>query len=485
MKKKLLSVLLAFVFVFSSLMPVFADTKEDYLSDLQKLYEKNTGYAKASQKLIFGVSTEEIKELEDMGINNLNLKLNVDADSKVSLDPYRIEMKMKLGLEGFDDLMKIMGNDPIGEIPEIKLTIDEKELYVNKEIVNYFLKMSGVSEEDLVKEDYVKIDYTSEWDKNTLDAYKNMQSKLIKDNDEIEKASINLLRKIDLGDVKLNFEKLSDGKYQIKLNSDELVDVIDAFIRFTLSDFDVFLDFYKAIGIDIVDNMNATYTVIGMPEITEENLKAQLAESLKEYEKNAPTFIKDLKKIIKGTQVIAKESFSEDGKYNSEYYLNIVVNLKELKDLSPIFEDANGKINITLNSKQDTIYTDKLEIKCPENAEELDLSKFENKVPETPASYYETRILISPRFSSFIIYGDDEVIEEGIIDVKIVDGKTVCDGQKLADLLDCYYLLDDKTYEDIASQKEFNIRDIENNESLNDFIKIGWDAKTKSISLTF
>lgn len=481
MKKKLLSLMMAVIFVFTTVIPSFADVKEDYFNDMKKVYEKSTGKAVSNQEWSFQISGKELKDVETikaMGIDDLDMGLKIKVDSKATEKPIVADIKVNVDL----DLPKFLlehnvNKSGFDKIPEIRMIMDEDNIYLNKDFVNFMAKMSG-ADKNVVTEDFAKIK-TGLKDILNAEQIKDM----LENQDKMYQASLNFLKKIDLKDAKLNLVKTSDGVYESNLNSDELVDLVDAFIRFVLSDFKAFLDFYKELGIDYIEMMNKQNKAIGLPEVSEEEMIQKLKEAYTEYDKVSKEYIAKAKKVLKGTTLYVKEDFSKEGEVSSDMKLNLVIDFDALDEVtnSNLLMGAKGKLNLNMAIKSSQKYVKDLEIKAPEKAQEIDPNEIKKEIEEGKKRVIE----FNTRKNEYSYYKGNTLAEVNKIDVKLKDGKTVVNGKELVDLLSKYVYVSDETKNAISGQKEFNIRDIEKYGDVSFGLKLGWNEETKSVQIVF
>ncbi|MFW5649116.1 MAG: hypothetical protein ACOCG5_08515 [Candidatus Alkaliphilus sp. MAG34] len=263
MKKTLLIALL----IISMLAVVgFTSAGASYWEDMKEIYE---------WKAMEGVSEAEFSI--SVPSENLDYQFKVHINAKSSLDDFCSYSEIKV-----EDLKGLVN------IPVIKMYTKDSDIYINKEAVLALLSALNVDDVE-IKEDFVML--------------KNDQVDIEMDFNALLNDVIGLVEKMDLG-VDLDMKK--DGNtYTLTVKSDELIDLLDAYIRFIIEN---------------IDQLPESLLQGQEIEITEEEKQ----EMLEGYDAFVGQF-KDLAKgAIEGSKFSMESTFEED-KYSENTQFNIKI----------------------------------------------------------------------------------------------------------------------------------------------------------------
>ncbi len=201
---------------------------------------------------------------------------------------YKIYINSQSNLDDFSSYSEIKAEDVQGQlnIPVIEMYTYGSDLYINKEAVLSFLSAIGMTDDVEIEEEYIML----ESGQNDIDIDSNML------NDVIE-----FIDKMDLG-VDFNMEK-EGNTYTLTLESDELIDLLDAYIRYIIENID-----------QLPDSLTQGQEI----EITEEEKQ----KALEEYSVFVDEY-KDLaRSFIKGSKFYMQSTF-EEGKYSENSQLDV------------------------------------------------------------------------------------------------------------------------------------------------------------------
>lgn len=368
--KKFFAVMLAaFIFVPGVSLSYADSVTDKYVANLQKIYEWKGVDSVSNLKC--GFSTTGVTHLDDM-----SLLLNIKVDGNSSLKPVSSKINMDIDINASGALKNMLGSSI--KLSDIKIYTDENSnIYINKDAVNTFLKLSGSTQQ--IKEDYVKL---------TMPEESAALMPVLKSNPQkIFNAVAEFLKNTEfLSAFNINEQ---NGVYSANMNASQIVDMIDYFIKYTLNNFNVFLDFYKAIGIDYIANINKTYAAVGMPAITEQQMIDQLKSQYNSYVEASAQYLPLIKDVLKGSSLTFKKDFSSANYYSEYSKLNLNINFNELqkselgKNISPA---AAGNISIVIETSGSSIRNDYQDISMPYKAKEVNLDELmasETKVTET------------------------------------------------------------------------------------------------------
>jgi len=266
--------LLLITLLIICMLPIvgFASAGASYWQDMKQIYEWNAMESKSEAELNLLIP--------DMDID---YQFKVYVNSKSSLDDFGSYSEIKI-----ED---VKGNL---NIPVIKMYTDGSDIYINKEVVLALLSAIGMADDVEIKEEYVML--------------KNDQVDVDIDFKNLLNDMLGFIDKIDLG-VDLNMEK-EGNTYTLTVESDELVDLLDAYIRYVIENID-----------ELPDSLLQGQEIV----LTE----AEKQEALKEYNAFVSQYKDIAKMFIKGSKFYMQCTFEKD-KYTEDSQLDIKTPLGSL-----------------------------------------------------------------------------------------------------------------------------------------------------------
>lgn len=477
MIKKITSMIMSFVLVFAFASPSFADAKDNYLKDYEKLLEASTqGGTSSTGEGKFSLSLEDINQLEEMGMKDFKADITLKATSNATVNPLGAEVILDVDVNLQEEVKELLGDIDL-KIPQIKIYMDDTALYMNKEFVNYLGQMAG--SEKKIEQDYVKISY----DVEGLQEMKDMTSTM-KNQEKMMQATMAFLKKIDLGDISLDLKE-DNGVYTANWDADKFVDITDAFIRYTMLNFEDVIDFYGELGVDYIEIVNDSYTAVGLPATTKEQMSKELKEAHDVYVAEVSQYLPKIKKLLAGTTMTMKEDFSKEGEYSSQFDLNLVFNLDVLNEFSQDMA-MDGLVKVGISGAGKSVFSKDIKVDMPKDAVEIGEEFFE--VPQMDMSDVEMTIddyyfnlILDTKDSSYTYKEGDTVVEKGTIDMVTKNGALSVDSEKLAQIL----IFSEDFIDELTKEDMFAIRDLSSEEILSDYILIQWDNTTKQATVSF
>ncbi|HZJ76168.1 MAG TPA: hypothetical protein VFC70_00535 [Oscillospiraceae bacterium] len=310
---------------------------------------------------------------------------------------YKIYVNSQSSFDDFSSYSEIKVEDIQGQIniPVIKMYVHNSDIYINKEAVLALLSALNVDDVE-IEEEFVML----ENDQNDIEI-------------DFNKMLDDIIGFIDEMDLGMDFNITKRGStYTLTLESDELIDFLDAYIRYFIEN---------------IDQMPDSLTQGQKIEITEEEKQ----EALDEYD----TFIdeyKDLAKLfIKGSKYHMESKFEKD-KYSENSQIKIL--FKGIPDVGiPTGELNMNTVSTTLKLKTSGIELPTSVMKITaEELQELLMSQMdveEKFVNEGLKAIIE----LDGSYAKFSKSG----LEKGQIPLKVEDGKayiTIEDAEKLFDV---------------------------------------------------
>ena len=223
--KKLTSLVLSGAMVLG--MAFFAPSKADevsksYFDDMKSIstWSKDDSKVDLNLKLDLTALGDAYKEFS----TNYNLKLNSTMDTDANIGKLNAKFASSV-------------TDSLG-IPEVTLFFDKNDLYVNKDVFNLFMYSSGYNK--TTNKDFVKMSFDKAF-ANAMGVDTDFYKEILEQNasKEISEKMYNYLSKIDLG---IDFGLVKNGNtYKINWNSDKIVDVTNAYVKFIFKNPDFFL----------------------------------------------------------------------------------------------------------------------------------------------------------------------------------------------------------------------------------------------------
>lgn len=189
---------------------------------------------------------------------------------------YKINMNGKSNLKDLSSYLEIDVEDlkDLESIPTIKMYTDGADIYINREAIISLLSAMGIEDSIEIEEEYVAIKSSQ----NDFD----LNSNMLQD-------TIEFIDNMDLG---IDLDMVQDGNtYTLTLESDELIDLLDAYLE------------YSIVNIDQLPN--------AMPEevIITDTEKQEVLEGYNNFVKE----YKDMAKLfITGSNYYQESTFNED-----------------------------------------------------------------------------------------------------------------------------------------------------------------------------
>lgn len=366
-------ILLVMLLVISMLAMVgFTSVEASYWEEMKEIYEWNA---------MEGESETEL----DISIPGM------DIDCQ-----YKIYVNSQSNFDDFSSYSEIKVEDVQGQlnIPVIEMYTYGSDLYINKEAVLSFLSAIGMADGVEIEEEYIML----ESGQNDIDIDSNML------NDVIE-----FIDKMDLG-VDFNMEK-EGNTYTLTLESDELIDLLDAYMRYIIENID-----------QLPDSLTQGQEI----EITEEEKQ----KALEEYSAFVDEY-KDLaRSFIKGSKFYMQSTF-EEGKYSENSQLDVKTPMGELN----------------MNAVSTTFKSETSGFELPTSVMKITAEELEQLIMDKIGGDTSVGLkAIIKLDGTYIKIGPG--LEEGQISLKVEDGKsyiTVEDaekllGIKLEDIEDPFYV---------------------------------------------
>ena len=310
--KKLTSLVLSGAMVLG--MAFFAPSKADevsksYFDDMKSIatWSKDDSKVDLNLKLDLTALGDAYKEFS----TNYNLKLNSTMDTDANIGKLNAKFASSV-------------TDSLG-IPEVTLFFDKNDLYVNKDVFNLFMYSSGYNK--TTNKDFVKMSFDKAF-ANAMGVDTDFYKEILEQNasKEISEKMYNYLSKIDLG---IDFGLVKNGNtYKINWNSDKIVDVTNAYVKFIFKNPDFFLKMYKEVfGIDIIAEMKKTDSTM-----TEAKFKKSLNDALVEWTKEVEPMLPKVKKIIAGSSITLEENFGKE-EYTQKFNFKLAVDLARVSEV--------------------------------------------------------------------------------------------------------------------------------------------------------
>ncbi len=355
---------------------------------------------------------EESKKMIEWGgiESDQDISFNFKTTDGFSIN-YKVDMKSKGIMKDMLTYVEInaqaLENSPA--IPQIKLYTKGLDIYINKEAFVAFVKMA--SQKDIaITEDFVKI--SSEG---------NMQITV-----SLVKDMMKFIEEMDLG---IDTGMVKDGnKYTLNLDSDKMVDWLDAYMRYIINN---------------IDKVPTTAMIDPNFKITD----AEKKEVLAQYDAFVASYKDNVKGLIKGSTYYQVDTF-EETKYSQEAVLDVK---------SPLI---NGKLEMKSVSNK----VGDLKIDLPTSVKSYTQQELnEIMMPEMPP------MPLSISLDGSYMYYKGYEFKEGKIEIKNVNGATYLNVSQLSNVLSTT----------IETKDEY-IRTV-------DLAKLGfdvqWNAETKTIEI--
>lgn len=340
----------------------FTSEGASYWEDMKEIYEWNA---------IEGKSEAEL----DISIPGMDIDYH-----------YKIDVNSQSNFDDFSSYSKIEIKDVQGEsdIPVIEMYTYGSDLYINKEAVLALLAATGAADELVIEEEYVVLESGQE------DVDINFRNVL---NEVIE-----FIDKMDLG-MDLGMEKEGDT-YTLTLESDELLDLLDAYMRYIFEN---------------IDQLSNSLVQGQEIELTGEEKQ----QALEEYDAFVDQYKDMAKMFIKGSKFYMEGTFEED-KYIENSRLEIKV-----MDM--------GELNMNVASTSSKL--EKADFELPTSVMRITAEELVELIMGRIEIDTGAKVYISLDGTYVKFAGSD--IEEGRIPLQIIDDLayiTIEDAEKLFDV---------------------------------------------------
>ena len=340
----------------------FTSEGASYWEDMKEIYEWNA---------IEGKSEAEL----DISIPGMDIDYH-----------YKIDVNSQSNFDDFSSYLKMEIKDVQGEsdIPVIEMYTYGSDLYINKEAVLALLAATGAADELVIEEEYVVLESGQE----DVDIdFRNVLNEVIE-----------FIDKMDLG-MDLGMEKEGDT-YTLTLESDELLDLLDAYMRYIFE------------NIDQLSN-----SLVQGQEIDLTGEEKQ--QALEEYDAFVDQYKDMAKMFIKGSKFYMEGTFEED-KYIENSRLEIKV-----MDM--------GELNMNVASTSSKL--EKADFELPTSVMRITAEELVELIMGRIEIDTGAKVYISLDGTYVKFAGSD--IEEGRIPLQIIDDLayiTIEDAEKLFDV---------------------------------------------------
>ncbi len=340
----------------------FTSEGASYWEDMKEIYEWNA---------IEGKSEAEL----DISIPGMDIDYH-----------YKIDVNSQSNFDDFSSYSKIEIKDVQGEsdIPVIEMYTYGSDLYINKEAVLALLAATGAADELVIEEEYVVLESGQE----DVDIdFRNVLNEVIE-----------FIDKMDLG-MDLGMEKEGDT-YTLTLESDELLDLLDAYMRYIFEN---------------IDQLSNSLVQGQEIELTGEEKQ----QALEEYDAFVDQYKDMAKMFIKGSKFYMEGTFEED-KYIENSRLEIKV-----MDM--------GELNMNVASTSSKL--EKADFELPTSVMRITAEELVELIMGRIEIDTGAKVYISLDGTYVKFAGSD--IEEGRIPLQIIDDLayiTIEDAEKLFDV---------------------------------------------------
>ena len=354
--KKLTSLVLSGAMVFG--MAFFAPSKADevsnsYFDAMKSVATWNKAESKVDLNLNLDLKAlgEEFKEFS----TDYNLKLDTAIDTDAVLG----KLNAKFTSSAFKDF----------KIPEVTMFFSKNDFYINKEVFNMYMAESGYAKK--TEKDFVKMTFDKVLAESMgVDAnfYKSIMEQST--SKETSEKMFNYLSKIDIGiDMGLTKE---GNTYKLDWDSDKLVDITNAYVKYTLKNPETFLNMYKEVyGIDLIAEMKKSDKTM-----TEEKYKKSMKEALVQWEKEVEPTLPKVKKVIAGSKLSVEENFGKED-YSQKVTFKLALDLNRISEMSEGTKYTKPMVvSATLTSNATSKKMEKLDLTVPTDVEVFDIVKY-------------------------------------------------------------------------------------------------------------
>lgn len=290
MKRRVLALALAIMLLSAGMVSAEPTPAQSYWEQLKTIYEEWTAMD---------------------GETTMDITFSMPGETSKS---FHVHMTSASDMEDFvtRNVIEVTSDDLDMDIPTIEMYTEGANIYLNKEIVMFFVDMADMTDTFILEEDFVKLENSEvefNFDSNFL-----MQV-------------LEFIEGMDF-DFEINMT-LEDGVYELNLTSDEMIDLLNAYM------------------IHVMTNMDQLAAITGQSsamELTEEEME----EALAAYTQMIAPMLEEAKRAIEGSSYTARTVFEED----------TYTETSELVFLSPFF-------NATVTTKSTANKLDATDIQLP------------------------------------------------------------------------------------------------------------------------
>lgn len=265
--KKTVLILSLVAMMLVSMIPVSAETTpgQDYWNEMKAIYEE--------WEAMESESTVELQlSIPDVIEQTFNISVTAESD----MDTFTSYM-----------VIDVETDDPEMVIPTIELYTEGADFYLNREFVTFLAEMAEMEEMLAFEEDFVMIQ------DNQTD-FQLDSGFLVQILEYLE--GMDLVFELDM--------TYEDGTYHLSMGSDELIDLLDAYLVYVMT------------------NMDQMAMMMGLPEEELDLTEEELAEMMEMYEMFVAPMLEQVKVYIAGSTYEQSTVF-EEGFYEEIATLNL------------------------------------------------------------------------------------------------------------------------------------------------------------------
>lgn len=252
MKRRVLALALAIILLSAGMVSAEPTPAQSYWQQLKTIYEEWTAMdGETTMEITFSMPEEEAKT-------------------------FHVHMTSASDMENFvtRNVIEVTSDDIDMDIPTIEMFTEGANIYLNKEIVLFFADMADMTDTFTLEEDFVKLENSEvefNFDSNFL---------------------MQVLEFIEGMDVEINMT-LEDGVYELNLTSDEMIDLLNAYM------------------IHVMTNMDQLGAITGQTEVMELS-EEEMEAALEMYNQMFAPMLEELKPLIEGSYYTSTTEFEED-----------------------------------------------------------------------------------------------------------------------------------------------------------------------------
>ncbi len=359
MKKVLLITLLVIMMLATA---GFTSEGASYWGDMKEIYEWNAIEGKSEAELDISIPSMDI-----------DYHYKIDVNSQSNFDDFSSYLKM--------EIKDVQGES---DIPVIEMYTYGSDIYINKEAVLALLAVTGMADDLVIEEEYVVL----ESGQGDVDIdFKNVLNEIIE-----------FIDKMDLG-MDLGMEK-EGNTYTLTLESDELIDLLDAYMRYIFEN---------------IDQLSSSLIQGQEIELTEEEKQ----QALEEYDAFVDQYKDMAKMFIKGSKFYMEGTFEED-KYTENSQLEIKV---------------MDMVELNMNTSSTSSRLERVDFELPTSVMRITAEELAELIMGRLGVDTEAKVYIGLDGTYVKLDGFD--IEEGLVPLQIIDDLAyiaIEDAEKLFDV---------------------------------------------------